>query len=153
MIVLRVIRGITDHFPIRATEWVMMLPTFGMAVAFHLSPNMFSVSPSFESLADWGSEAAWAAVVLACGVMRFAALVINGTFQGFRLSPHIRFAASLVGIAFWSQWTLCFIQAFIELGGAPSAIIAYGTFCCMELLNLYRSGTDIRPRGRGRRHG
>ena len=28
-------------------------------------------------------------------------------------------------------------------GGAPSAIVAYGTFCAMELANLTRSGSDI----------
>lgn len=143
MIILRVWRGVADHFPIRATEWIMMLPTFGMAAAFRVAPDMFSVSPSFQRLAVWADEATWGTIVLACGVARFAALIINGTFAGFRLSPHIRFCASLAGIAFWSQFTLCFILAYLSGKGAPSAIVAYGTFCLMELWNLYRSGSDV----------
>ena len=72
-----------------------------------------------------------------------AALTINGTFQGFRFSPHLRFGASLLGIFFWSQWTLGFLLSWASFGGAPSAIVAYGTFCAMELANLTRSGSDI----------
>jgi len=143
MIVFRVYRGIADHFPIRFTEWVMMLPTFGMAAAFKASPDMFAVSPSFDLLGRWAEEATWGLIVLACGVVRLAALTINGTFKGFRFSPHLRFGASLAGIVFWSQFTLGFLIAWLTGQGAPSAVVAYGTFCAMELANLVRSGSDI----------
>ncbi|TFF20836.1 hypothetical protein E3C22_18280 [Jiella endophytica] len=143
MIILRVYKGIADHFPMRFTEWVMMMPTFGMAAALHASPDMFAVSSSFGSLARWADEGTWGLIVLFCGVVRLAALTVNGTFKGFRFSPHLRFGASLVGIFFWSQWTLGFALSWASLGGAPSGIVAYGTFCAMELANLTRSGSDI----------
>ena len=143
MIILRMARGISDHAAARIMEWFMLAPAFGMSVAFAVSPTMFSTSPSFTTLSRWASETTWGTIVLACAVARLAALIINGTFKGFRLSPHIRFAAALVGILFWSQWTLCFIQSFLAYNGAASPIVAYGSFCLAELINLYRSGSDV----------
>ncbi len=121
----------------------MLLPTFGMWGALHISPDMFSTSPSFTSIASWADENVWALIVLFCGVVRLAALTVNGTFRQFRFSPHLRMAASLIGLLFWSQFTLGFVTAYLSGGGSPSAVIAYGTFCVLELANLYTSAADI----------
>ena len=84
-----------------------------------------------------------AVVLLTCGVVRLAALTINGTFHQFRFSPHLRFGASVVGLIFWSQWTLGFLVAFLQGDGAGSAVIAYGLICLLELANLAVSSQDL----------
>ena len=130
----------------------MLLPSFGMWAALHIQPDMFSTSPSYNVIARWGSWAAghgWTAesmmavVLLTVGVIRLAALTINGTFHQFRFSPHLRFAASVAGLVVWSQWSLGFILAYLSEGGALSGPIAYLTFCALELANFSTSIEDM----------
>ncbi|WP_231592467.1 hypothetical protein [Pelagovum pacificum] len=137
-------RGIADHFPIRVTEWAMIVPAFGMGVALWLQDDMFTTSPSFAKLAQWGDESMWCVLVLLCAVARLGALTINGSFQAFPYTPHLRAAASLIGITFWGQYSIGFLAAALYGGGAWSGVIAYSTFVILELVNLSRSTGDIR---------
>lgn len=143
MIVLRITRGIAAHFPIRQGEWFMAWPALAMGAALIAQPDMFDTSPSFGTLAKWGSEALWACIVLSYALQRLASLTVNGTFEGFRYSPHLRALASFTGLAFWSQFCLGFLSSAIFGNGAWSAPIAYSTLAIFELANLYRSGSDI----------
>jgi len=149
VIVLRVYRGITDHFPIRVSEWVMAWPAIGLWVALQVDPQMFDRSPSFAYLAHWGDELTWAWVIGLCGVLRLLALTINGTFKGFAFSPHIRAAASLIGVAVWSQVSLGFLMAALTGGGAASGAIAWSTMVLMEVFNTYRSWSDVGRNSKG----
>ncbi|MEO2039061.1 MAG: hypothetical protein ABGW90_10245 [Martelella sp.] len=158
MIFMRLGRGIRDHFHVRATEWLMAYPGFGMWFAFQLQPDMFTASPSFSVLDRWADEQTWAVVVLSCAFLRLGALSVNGTFQRrFPWTPHLRVIASFAGIFFWSQWTLGFVSAYLAGAGALSAVVAYSTFCLAELLNIYRGFADISagwrgPNGADRKH-
>ena len=143
MIVLRVYRGVADHFPIRVTEWVMALPALGMFVLLQLDPIMFTRSPSYEYLARWANESTWALIIAGCGITRLAALTINGTFHGFVWSPHIRAAASLVGVTVWSQISLGFLIAAIYGQGAGSGVIGWSSLAIIEIVNVYRSWSDV----------
>lgn len=143
MIILRVYRGVADHFPIRFPEWVMLWPSLGLWVGLQVDPGMFSKSDSFSYLAAWANEATWAAILGLCAVFRLAALTINGTFKGFAFSPHIRAVASLVGVAIWSQVSLGFLMAFLFAGGAFSAVVAWSTPVIIELWNVFRSWSDV----------
>ncbi len=143
MVFLRITRGIAAHFPIRLTEWLMAWPALAMGAVLILQPDMFGTSPSFATIAKWGSEALWACVVLACALLRLVALTVNGTFARFPYSPHLRALASITGLAFWSQYGLGFLAAAIFGDGAWSAPVAYSTLALAELANLYRSGSDI----------
>ncbi len=143
MIVLRVYRGVADHFPIRMSEWVMLWPALGLWVGLQISPAMFQTSPSFAYLAHWADERTWAAIIGLCGLMRLLALTINGTFKGFAFSPHIRAAASIVGVGIWSQVSLGFLMAWINAGGAPSGAVAWSTMVLLEIMNTYRSWSDV----------
>lgn len=143
MVIIRLGRGIHAHFHIRLTEWIMAYAAIGMWLAFNLQPDMLSSAPSFFVLERWASQPTWAALVLAAGLARLAALTVNGTFQAFRYSPHLRVTASFLGILFWSQFTLGFMISWAEGAGAFSAVIAYSTFCLAELANIYRSWADI----------
>ena len=143
MIFLRVVRGVTDHFPIRVSEWVMLWPSFGLWASLRITPDMFDVSPSFAYLRYWGDEQTWALVIGICAVIRLLALTINGTFKGFAFSPHIRAMASIIGVAVWSQVSLGLLMAWLNSGGAPSGVIAYSAFVLFEIVNTYRSWSDV----------
>ncbi|WP_024585987.1 hypothetical protein [Aliihoeflea sp. 2WW] len=143
MIIVRVYRGVADHFPIRMSEWVMLWPALGLWIGLQLSPDMFETSNSFAYLAHWADERTWAAIIGLCGLMRLSALTINGTFKGFAFSPHIRAAASIVGAAIWSQVSLGFLMAWMNVGGAPSGAVAWSTMVLLEIMNTYRSWSDV----------
>lgn len=143
-IVLRRIRdGVVNHFPIRVSEWIMIYPTIGMGIALKTQPDMFNTSPSFASIASWADEITLAAIVLACAAIRLVALIVNGTFQGFGISPHLRLFAAVVGLIFWSQFTFGFLDAALFKGGAWSGVIAYSTLMIIEMTNAFRSWVDV----------
>ncbi|ALN73514.1 hypothetical protein [Aureimonas sp. AU20] len=143
MIILRVYRGVADHFHIRVSEWIMVWPAIGLWFGLQLDPAMFAKSASFAFLSSWADESSWSAIIGLCAVFRLAALTINGTFKGFAFSPHIRAAASIVGVAIWSQVSLGFLMAFLFAGGAFSGVIAWSTFVIAELWNVVRSWSDV----------
>lgn len=151
MIILRrVYDGVADHFKIRASEWIMLWPAFGLWAALQFSPDMFDTSPSFSVLASWGEESTWSFVVVAAGLARLGALTVNGTFRGFTFSPHIRAAASVIGAGVWSQVSLGFAAAAIVSGGAPSGAIAWSTLVWLEVINTHRSLADVSKQGLGK---
>lgn len=143
MIILRIYRGVADHFPIRWTEWAMLWPAAGLWIALQIDTGMFSKSPSFAYLAAWGDEASWGTIIFLCALARLAALTINGTFKGFAFSPHIRAGAALFGVGMWSQVSLGFLMAFVNAGGALSGVIGWSTMVILELMNTYRSWSDV----------
>lgn len=147
MIVVRVMTGIRSHWHVRATEWLMIYPAVGMGAALIYQPDMFETSKNFEYVADWMTQPQWSLFALICALIRLIALTINGTFAGFPYSPHMRLSASLFGIFFWSQFCLGLVTAAIYIDGSWSGPVMYSMACLAELLNIYRSWTDI-ARGR-----
>ncbi len=142
-LIVRLYRGVADHFVIRWTEWAMLWPTFGLWIGLQLDPDMFSKSPSFVVLASWATESTWSFVFGMAMLCRFAALAINGTFKGFAFSPHIRAAVSLIGVVIWSQISLGFLQAFLYNGGAFSGFVGWSLPVLLELMNAFRSWLDV----------
>ena len=143
VIVRRVTRGVAAHFPVRASEWLMVWPTFWMGVALMIQPAMFDTSPSFSVLSRWADESVWSTLAVSCAFIRLVALVVNGTFERFPYSPYIRAFASFTGAGFWGQFTLAFFTAAMAGGGSLSAVVAYSTFLLAEFLNIWRSFSDL----------
>lgn len=143
MIVVRVITGIRSHWHVRATEWLMIYPAVAMGAALIYQPDMFQTSKSFADVAEWMTQAQWSLLALSCALVRIIALTVNGTFETFRYSPHMRALASFTGIFFWSQFCLGLLSTALYGGGSWSGPIMYSTACLMELLNIYRSWMDI----------
>ena len=151
LVVRRIADGVKGHWDIRASEWLMLFPAITMGFALVVvQPDMFSTTPSFNTIARWSSESVWACWVLFCATVRLVALTVNGTFENFRFSPHMRAAASLVGIVFWSQFTLGFLNSWLDGIGSFSAVGTYSTFCLAEMLNFQRSWRDIAQGARKR---
>ena len=142
MILIRLRDGIVAHFPSRMTEWVMLWPTLTMGIALSVQEDMFATSRSFSELALWADQGTWSLLVLVCALGRALALVVNGTFDAFRYSPHFRVAASLAGVFFWGCYGLGFLSA-VFAGGSFSAPVAYSTLVLIEVVNVYRSTNDL----------
>ena len=135
--------GIVEHLPVRVSEWVMVIPAIGMNIVLRAQPDMFSKSPSFSTLSSWATQETWALLCLMCGGIRVIALAINGSFgTSFPYSPHLRMFASLIGILFWSQYSLAFVDAAVTGQGAWSGVVPYTTFVVFELVNFWRSNVD-----------
>jgi len=147
MIIVRVASGIKAHWHIRATEWLMIYPAILFGVVLVYQPELFETSRSFEQVSRWASQETWAVGVLLCAAIRLFALTVNGTFKTFPYSPHLRLTATMFGIIFWSQYSLGLLAAALFNGGAWSGPVFLSTICLAELLNLYRSWSDI-ARGR-----
>ncbi|OWJ69298.1 hypothetical protein CDV50_18765 [Haematobacter massiliensis] len=149
MIVVRRLReGIVAHFPIRFSEWLMLFPAVAMGIALRFQQDMFSLTPSFAAVARWGDETFWAVLLLGCGAMRLLALVVNGTFAGFRWSPHLRALASVAGALTWAQFAVGILSAAVFEGGTWSGVVMYSTMLLAEIVNLARASGDIQA-GRG----
>lgn len=142
-LLIRLYRGVVDHFHVRFNEWVMLVPSFGLWLILSYNPELFSRSPSFTAMAAWFGESTWSLIFGLAMVCRLAALAVNGTFQGFEFSPHIRAAASVVGILIWSQVGLGFLLSYLHGGGLPTPVMMYTLPVILELQNAWRSFMDV----------
>ncbi len=130
--------GIANHFRLRATEW------FGCAVLLQLGKTLYFPPPAFPHSESWDvmaammSEESWGLIFLAIGALRLAALTVNGTFKGFRFSPHIRCATAFLAAGLWLQVVLSMLEA------APNGTgyVVYRLILLLELYNVWRSAAD-----------
>jgi len=143
MAIARIRTGIRSHFQARMTEWLMLFPSVTHGIVFLSQPNLFDVSPSFDGLERYATQEMWGVVVLMCAIVRLAALMVNGTFETFRYSPHMRLAASIVGCLFWMTYDLGFLTAALFSGGSWTAIAAITSFVLFECVNVYRTSSDV----------
>lgn len=143
MIVVRLAKGSWAHAGVRATEWIGAWPLFMMGFVLWHDWDVFSISPSFSTIARWGTEAQWAAVLLFVGVQRLFALFVNGYFRSFRHSPTIRFFASCCAGMAWSIYAWGFFLSWYQQGGAPTAWVAYSTLLFLEFRNAWIARGDM----------
>lgn len=144
MIVLRrLASGVWDHAGARFTEWLGLVPLMGVGIALYAQPEALTTTASFATLASWMGPGAWSNTLLLCGLLRLVALAVNGTFRAFPYSPLIRFTASGVAAMFWMLFTVGVYDAWRNVGGSPTGIVAYGTLILLELRNAYASRVDM----------
>lgn len=150
MIILRTLAsGVIKHAGVRFTEWLGAVPLLGLGWVFYAEADIFQRVASFNTLSRWGDQAIWANIVLAVGISRLLALTINGSFRSFTHSPTIRFLSSWAAGLFWTLFVLGVYISWRDLGGSPTAIIAYGTLIILEARNAFVSRADmIITRGR-----
>jgi hypothetical protein len=131
--------GITAHFRTRVTEWFAAALLIQLGVTFYLPPEVFPVQPSWAVLAQIAPEETWGIVMLAIGALRVGALTINGTYQGFRWSPHIRALTAFLSCGVW-------LQVVMSLWLSPVPGTGLGTYrliLCLELWNVWRAALDV----------
>lgn len=130
-----VLRNIATHFPARSSEWIMGVGLTCWGASLLTAQVIFASNPNFAGMAALGQEETWGAVAVAAGLMRLLALFVNGTYQSFRHSPHMRAATGGVACFVWcSIW--------IALMASPTARIAYGMLLAIEINNVWRAGAD-----------
>ena len=145
MIVIRTLaHGVIAHAGARYTEWIGMVVLIGIGLAFFYQPNVFQISPSFSVMASWASQDIWANILLFAGAVRMFALIINGSFKGFRHSPLLRFLASWVAVMSMGAIAMGMYSAWSMSGGSPTGWIMYGAAGVgLELRNIYVSRLDM----------
>lgn len=135
MVVLRVIRGIHDHFPARASEWALSVMLFNLGLILALPRQTLQESPSLSGLARIASEDVWAWALLIIGSVRLMALVINGTFVHTtygRWSPHVRAFLAFASCFFWMQIT-------VGLTLSPTFATGLGIYPVLLALDMYNT--------------
>ena len=145
MIVLRTLaHGVISHAGARYTEWIGMTVLIGLGMAFYFQPGIFEISASFSVMARWADQATWANVLLFSGAVRMFALIVNGSFKGFRHSPLLRFMASWIAVMSMGAISLGMYEAWTTHGGSPTGWIMYGAAGVgLELRNIYVSRLDM----------
>lgn len=136
--VKRIWRGVADHFRLRATEWFAAAVLIQLGTTLYFPPPAFPTSESWRVMASQMSEEAWGAIFLAIGLLRFAALTINGTFTGFRFSPLIRFVTAFLACGLWLQ----VVMSIYESSPNGTGYGLYRLVLILELYNLWRAGVD-----------
>lgn len=149
-LVTRVVVGITEHFPIRVSEWIMSYVLAGIGLGLCLIPNAFDASATYSEMdrqfsnSPLGSEYTWGLICLGAATIRLIALVVNGTFKDhFPYSPHLRGVATMVSAYVWGQILLGVVVSFMENGGGWTGIPVYSGIMMLEAWNLFRSWVDV----------
>ena len=139
LILLRLAGGITNHFKLRVAEWFATALLLQFGLILYGPEQVFPNSPNLAVMAQWASEQTWGAICLGVGGVHLAALTVNGTFPGFRFSPHIRAVASFLACFLWFQITLAIFMSGI--GG--TGLGTYRLVLALEIWNVVRACVDI----------
>lgn len=152
MIILRVYRGIHDHFPARRSEWVLavIMVVWGWLL---ISPDpVFSRSAVWSQMAALAGEATWGWAAIAIGTFRLMALVINGTFSSTwygRWSPHVRSLASFLSCFFWLQISF----GLWASEASTTGLAVYPGLLVLDLMNVVAAASDAGQMDRAKRDG
>ncbi|TCR60924.1 hypothetical protein [Bosea sp. BK604] len=152
MVILRVYRGIHDHFPARRSEWVLagIMVVWGWIL---FGPDeTFARSVSWAQMAALAGEGTWAVWAIATGVFRFAALIVNGTFHDTwygRWSPHVRMVASFLSCFLWLQITFGLLAAETTTTG----LAVYPGLLVLDLMNVVAAASDAAKMDKARDDG
>ncbi|WP_062117261.1 hypothetical protein [Aureimonas sp. AU40] len=146
------IRTVPPH-PQRTMEWYAALALIGWGLVL-LQPQSLFQREAFQAFGHVVAENALGWTMLAVGIMRAAALYVNGRW---RRTPFFRAAGAMVGSAIWCGLVALFVatdvSVFVQRGGTLStffwdyqtstAIVVYGLLAAFESLSAYRCGKDI----------
>lgn len=108
---IRIVGGVAHSFPVRWIEWLMGLWALAWALKWLLDPadNFSTPSGAWLGLKYlFGSDTLFSGGMALFGVLRLAALTVNGTFYDTiyaRYSPLVRgITAALCGMAWLCIW-------------------------------------------------
>ena len=118
----------------RAPEWVLAFIQAGWGGTLLLPGETFD-RPFFRPLAAIASEANWGSVVFVAGVIRLAALYINGSRAE---TPLVRQACSFVAMLIWAMLTM---GAMTAEWRSPAVFNYLGLFALEAIMFSY-AGRD-----------
>lgn len=156
MLILRVWSGIRDHWPGRRPEWTLGAGALAMGLALTIQPYMFDLARHYATLDAWAAEWVFADLFLACGAFRLIALTINGTFDGFAYSPHLRVFGAIMGAFLWGAFSYSFLTAYATTAGLGSLgeaslgpAVVYGILAAVEMTNVRTASMDVGALSKG----
>jgi hypothetical protein len=136
---LRFWRGITAHLSTRITEWVAAAFMLQLGWTLYTPPDVLPGQPAWAILTQILYETTWGMVMLTISALRVLALGVNGTYAGFRFSPHVRALTAFLGCGIWLQVVLS-----LWLSQVPgTALGTYRIILALECWNLWRAGLDV----------
>jgi hypothetical protein len=125
-----------DHFPVRATEWMLaaMKTSWGFLL---LLPYPIFHQPMMVALARMADQRTWGSIAFVAGSLHLIALYVNGTR---RKSPHVRAICSGIGALFW-----IFVCRGMYAPGIPSTGWAiYPWLVIFSFRNVWTAMEDAR---------
>lgn len=141
MILARVARGVTEHFPARASEWALagMMMIWGIIV---LQPgDLFAKMPAYAYMHWIAPEQAWGMATISVGAVRLMALVINGTFLDTwwgKWSPWVRCILSFASCFLWFAISFGLIGSHVLSTG----LATYPFLFALDAWNCRRAAGD-----------
>lgn len=154
---LRTWAGIMNHLPERRHEWTMAYGTLAMAFALTIQPQMFETGRHYATLDKWASEEFFAWVFLSLGVLRLAALIVNGTFSSFEYSPHLRVITAALAAFTWGAFSYSFLHTYEVTVRDPALrdtsigpCVVYAICASIEVANVRAAAESVGKRWRDR---
>lgn len=127
-----------SEFNDRALEWLCagIMVSWGLTLA--LDGDAMVRPPPCLGGRPGMTAALWASILCGSGLVRVAALYINGRWPK---TPVIRTVCASLGLLAWSHLS----WAFAEAAARPAAGIGvYGMLALAELFSIYRAAHDAR---------
>lgn len=159
MIIARLYRGVSSHFPARASEWALAAILFLWGLNAMFTPDYFN-RPLWLPLREMLPEELvllppplfWGGGALLVAVLRLGALIVNGTFADTawsRFSPHVRMLMSVLSCFFWTTQVLSvWASEQVWTGLSTSAVLL-----ALDLYNIVRTSSDASHSDEVRRNG
>lgn len=150
---VKLVRGVVDHFPSRASEWIMsgVLITWGIIL---LGPNnVFASSPAWAEMSYVATENTWGLFAVSIGMMRLLALFINGTFPRTwygKISPKVRAFMSALSVLVLVSIS---IGLYSATGLETTGLAVYPWLAVLDFWNVLRASSDAGQMDEGRKNG
>lgn len=125
----------------RAIEWfsALVMLAWGITLA---APGETLAGPAFEAFHRFGvTEMFWAYAFTLGGVVRLAALYINGRRPR---SPHVRMGCSLFSAITWGQVAFLLLEPAMRTGVMATGPAVYGLIAVFDVISIYRAAYDAR---------
>ena len=134
--------SLKQHFPARWPEWFMSAMSFAWGAYMVLHPEVFTQDATREVFSgltmmagNFPPAALWGLTTVVLGIIRAAALFVNGAYAR---TPMIRLVMSFASAFVWTQ-------VFIGLwkSGVPNVeLVVYGGWVVLDIVSAYRATTD-----------
>lgn len=118
----------------RAPEWVLAFIEAGWGFTLLMPGDSFN-RPFFRPLAAIAQEQTWGVIMFAMGIIRIAALYVNGSRKE---TPRIRQIGSFLGMSLWSL----LLWGAMSVDWLSPAIFVYSGLFALEAIMFSYSAAD-----------
>lgn len=124
----------------RALDWACAAAIFLWGVTLLFPGATLEASDAYRLLRELADEGVWAAIFLATGALRFAALLINGHWK--EGSPVLRAIAACLGFVCWTLIFTGFLELSLDRGVVSVGAAMYLVLMGADIFSAARAGAD-----------